>query len=96
LYHRIPILYLLVGLKLKTSLITFLGPRMFSAHAAFRRFELASPSLFPLPQSGISLHSLVADDSPIISACKRDVRAVRLLFETRQARSYDITPDNMT
>jgi hypothetical protein len=86
-----------LALRFKTPLITFLGSRMVSANVAFRRFELASPSLFPLPQSGLSLHSLVAEDSPIIFACKRgDVRAVQLLFETRQARPDDITPDNMT
>jgi hypothetical protein len=86
-----------LALRFSTPSIAFLGTRMFSAHLAFRRFELAGPSLFPLPQSGLSLHNLVAEDSPIMSACEKgDLRAVQLLFQTRQARPDDITADNMT
>jgi hypothetical protein len=85
------------ALHFSTPHMAFLGSRMFSAHLAFRRFELTGLSLFPLPQSGLSLHHIVAEDSPIISACKRgDLQGVQFLFQTRQARPDDITADNMT
>jgi hypothetical protein len=86
-----------LALRFSTPLIAVFGSRMFSAHLAFRRYELAGLSLFPLPQSGLSLHNQVAEDCPIMSACKRgDIQAVQFLFQTRQARPDDITADNMT
>lgn len=84
-------------LRFNNPFPAFFGSRIFSAHLSIRRFAMARSSLFLLPQSGLSIHNLVAEESPIMLACKKgDLKAVQFLLQTRQAQPNDATDGNMT